>query len=143
MNISYSKISGLTIIVLLTIFVSLGCSDNKAEKNKSLEVNKALLESHKKDIELKIDLLCLKYGLASEPFKKDLKEYVMSKDKLLVMTSIDTKDTKHLIEELMKNEIDIDVLVQMSNKHNVTIQTLACLFYDYTIWKGLENKCEQ
>lgn len=142
MNIAFSKISGLTIFLLLIFFVLLGCSDNKTEKNKSSETKKALIESQKKGVEFKIDLLCLKYGLSSEPLKKDLKDYVMSKDRLLIFIS-DTKDTKMSIEELMKNEIEIDALVQMSNKHNVTIQTIAGLFYDYMIWKELENKCEQ
>jgi len=133
-------------IVLLIFAVAIGCSDSENKrtsrsKDDSISIKK-IQEDKKKSLKSKIDLLCLKYEVESEPLKKELMEYLVTD--FIATLDEDNKESnyyeeikKYFHEKVAGTVIDTKKLIAMSKKHNVPVKKVAGIVYDYLIWEKL------
>lgn len=136
------------IILVLCFFFFFSCSESDRDNRKKEQLAKMSLalsieEVIERAIKYKIELLSLKYNIPSENFKQEFIAYIKSHDSSIRMGEAleqNQKDTDNLLEIIMEfGKLDVDKLTTISERHNIPMNTIACILYDYEIWKSVEN----
>lgn len=143
MNRSDAFVQRFYVLLLVTLILILGSISACSEKKNIDPVIKKtpqMVDQIKSNVKSQIELLCLKYDIQSDNLKNDILQMILSADTTIKL--LEGKDvTGKIMSDLFRTSVndEIKTLTELSRKHDSSIRILASLYYDYLIWKKLED----
>lgn len=159
------SIVALSIFICLQILISTSCKNEKNNQfiNSQTEEEKLKEKTDSTELQNKIDnlvkpsrtdvtLIALKYRINDSIAEKLIWEYLKIHDELAIFFSAlsDLKSNSIssdsvLYEKLTNSELEeskVMTIYRLSEKYNVSADTLASLIFDYKIWMANQRKSD-
>jgi hypothetical protein len=122
----------------ISLFIIISCSDSNTEKKEPIskdDLPNIIFNSAK----YKVDLLCLKYNISSEPFAVDMTNYFTDQNPLSAASELDQDKLDNLLNSILNKKLDKEPLLLISQKHGVQLDVIAKILYDYKVWAAAED----